>query len=605
MNQTSAGKIQVTTENIFPIIKKFLYSDHEIFLRELVANAVDAIQKIKTLADKGIETGELGDLFVQVSIDKEKGTLHIKDKGIGMTSEEIERYITQIAFSGARDFLEKYDDAQSIIGKFGLGFYSAFMVADLVEVKSRSYQKDASGVIWSCNGSPDYDMAHAEIEERGTEIILHINEENKAFLEPESIKGLLVKYCRFLPVSIRFEQDEAPINNPTPAWIKSPTSLTDEEYKNFYHELFPHQFEDPLFWIHLNVDHPFNLTGILFFPKVKQSYEVKRNRISLYSKQVFVTDHVEEIVPEFMMLLEGVIDSPDIPLNVSRSYLQSDQNVKKISNYITKKVAAKLEEMFNENRADYESKWEDISIFVKYGIISEEKFREKAEKRYLLKTVDGKYYTREEWLDEVKAIQTDKNNKVIMLYTNDKLQQNAYITRAKERGYTVLEFNQIIDPHFISHIEHQDSQIQCKRVDAEAIDQLIEKEDTPECLLNEEQKEVLKKLFGEAVENKNGTVEIKSLSPDDFPVQITKPEFMRRMTEMQHLSPMGGQPAFEFYTVVINGNHTGINRILDEKDEARKMAQVKHYYDLALLQQNMLKGEAMTEFLKRSVAMIH
>lgn len=602
---TNTGRIQVTTDNIFPIIKKFLYSDHEIFLRELVANAIDASQKLKTLAEKGVETGDLGALSVHVSIDKENSTLHIKDRGLGMTSEEIEKYITQIAFSGAREFLEKYEDAQGIIGKFGLGFYSAFMVADQVEVRSLSYQAGAKGISWSCNGSPDYEMKAIDLTDRGTEIILHINEENKEFLEEERVKSLLEKYCRFLPVPIFFGSDDTPINITQPAWVKNPSSLTDEDYKNFYKELYPNQYDEPLFWIHLNVDYPFNLTGILFFPKVRNTYEIKKNRINLYCRQVFVTDHVEEIVPEFMMLLEGVIDSPDIPLNVSRSYLQSDPNVKKISNYITKKVAARLEEMFKENRADYEQKWEDISVFIKYGIISEDKFKEKAESLYLLKSTDGKYYTKDEWYNAVKDIQTDKNNKTILLYTNDEQQQNSYITAAKDKGYTVLEFNHIIDPHFISHIEHQDSNIQCKRVDADPIDQLVAKEDAPESILNEDQQNNLKELFGKGVNNQMGTVEIKSLSPNDFPVQIVKPEFMRRMTEMQQISTVQGNKGFDFYSVIVNGNHAGISRLLAETDELKKTEQAQQLFDLALLQQNMLKGESLTAFLKRSIAILN
>lgn len=618
----STGKINVQTENIFPIIKKFLYSDHEIFLRELVSNAVDATQKLKTLASLGESNAILGDLKVEVVIDKEAKTLTIRDKGIGMTAEEIEKYITQIAFSGAEEFVNKYKDktpeANAIIGHFGLGFYSAFMVAKKVEIFSLSHKEGATAVRWECDGSPDYKMEEATKAERGTDIVLHIAEDSEEFLEQYRIGELLNKYCKFLPVPIKFgtkkegEKDNETevdniINNPTPAWTKKPVDLTDEDYKSFYRELYPMNFEDPLFHIHLNVDYPFNLTGILYFPKLKKSLEVQKDKIQLYSNQVFVTDSVENIVPDFLTLLRGVIDSPDIPLNVSRSYLQSDGNVKKIASHITKKVADKLEELFKKDRADFEAKWEDIKIFVQYGMLSEEKFYEKAQKFALLKSTDGTYATLEEYAQKVKALQTDKENRVVYLYTTNAEEQHSFIETAKERGYDVLVMDSPIDSHYINQLESKIENTSFVRVDADTIDKLIKKEDVQPSKLSEEEQNKLKPVVEALVPKDKFTVVFESLSEKDAPMLITKPEFMRRMKDM---SAMGGG-GMNFYgsmpdmhNLVVNSNHPLISRILNEQDAEKQKQLTKQTADLAMLSQGLLKGEELTRFIRRSVELI-
>lgn len=621
----SNGKINVQTENIFPIIKKFLYSDHEIFLRELVSNAVDATQKLKALVALGESSVELGKLQVEVELNKAQKTLTIKDRGIGMTAEEIEKYITQIAFSGAEEFVSKYKDktpeATAIIGHFGLGFYSAFMVAKKVEILSLSHRPDATAVRWECDGSPDYTMVPAEKADRGTDIILHIADDSEEFLEQHRIEELLNKYCKFLPVEIKFGTRKATskegekevetevdnvINNPHPAWIKKPSELTDEDYKAFYRELYPMNFEDPLFHIHLNVDYPFNLTGILYFPKLKKTFEAPKDKIQLYSNQVFVTDSVENIVPDFLTLLRGVIDSPDIPLNVSRSYLQSDGNVKKISAHITKKVADKLEEIFKKDRKDFESKWDDIRVFVQYGMMSEEKFYEKAIKFALVKNVDGNYFTFEEYQEKVKASQTDKNQKTIYLYTTNVEEQHSFIESAKERGYDVLVFDSPIDAHFINQMESKLTGISFVRVDADVLDKLIVKEDAQLSKLSEEEKAKLKPIIEANVSKEKFSVVVESLSEKEAPMLITKPEFMRRMKDM---SALGGGMSFygampEMFNLVVNGNHPLIHRILNEQNAEKQQQLTKQSVDLALLSQGLLKGEELTRFIKRSVELI-
>lgn len=618
----STGKINVQTENIFPIIKKFLYSDHEIFLRELVSNAVDATQKLKTLVALGESKAILDDLKVEVVLNKEAKTLTIKDKGIGMTADEIEKYITQIAFSGAEEFVNKYKDktaeANAIIGHFGLGFYSAFMVAKKVEIFSLSHKESAKPVRWECDGSPDYIMEETEKKERGTDIVLHIAEDSEEFLEESRINHLLTKYCKFLPVEIKFgtrkegEKDKQTevdniINNPSPAWTKKPSDLTDEDYKKFYRELYPMNFEDPLFHIHLNVDYPFNLTGILYFPKLKKAFEMQKDKIQLYSNQVFVTDSVENIVPDFLSLLQGVIDSPDIPLNVSRSYLQSDANVKKISSHITKKVADKLEEIFKKDRADFEAKWEDIKVFVQYGMLSEEKFYEKAQKFALLKNAEGKFFTLDEYAEKVKPSQTDKDKRVIYLYTTNTEEQHSFIETAKERGYDVLVFDSPIDSHYINQLESKLENTSFVRVDADTIDKLIKKEEAQPSKLTEEEQNKLKPVVESVVPKEKFTVVFESLSEKDAPMLITKPEFMRRMKDMSAMG--GGGMSFygsmpDMHNLIVNSNHPLIMRILNEKDEARQKELTKQTADLAMLSQGLLKGEELTRFIKRSVELI-
>lgn len=631
----STGKINVQTENIFPIIKKFLYSDNEIFLRELVSNAVDATQKLKALARMGEAKGELGDLKIEVEVDKSSKTIVIKDKGIGMTKDEIEKYITQIAFSGAEEFVTKYKDKVDknvVIGHFGLGFYSAFMVAKKVEIFSLSHKEGAKAVRWECDGSPEYTVEEiGNRTERGTNIVLHIADDCEEYLEQSKIQELLNKYCKFLPVEIKFgtkkewfkpelkegqkaedvkdEEREVDniINNPTPAWTRKPADLKDEDYKNFYRELYPMQFEQPLFHIHLNVDFPFNLTGILYFPKLTNKLEMPKDRIQLYSNQVFVTDNVENIVPDFLTLLRGVIDSPDIPLNVSRSYLQADGNVKKISGHITKKVADKLEELFKKDRADFEVKWDDIKIFVQYGMISDEKFYEKTSKFALLKTTENKFFTFEEFEEKVKPLQTDKNKKVVFLYATNVEEQHAYIDAAKSRGYEVLLMETMLDPHFINHLESKLKDVSFVRVDADTVDKLISKEETTVSKITEEEQNSIKPVIENVINKEQFSVVFENLSETDAPMIITRPEFMRRMKDMSALG--GGGMGFygsmpEMYNLVVNSNHPLIGKILKEDDADKKSVLASQAADLALLSQGLLKGEKLTSFIKRSVELI-
>ncbi len=606
----STGKINVQTENIFPIIKKFLYSDHEIFLRELVSNAVDATQKLKTLASAGEFQGEAGELFVEVRIDKEAKTLTISDRGVGMTAEEIEKYINQIAFSGAEEFVNKYKDkmdSNTIIGHFGLGFYSGFMVSEKVEIITRSWKETepAKAVRWECDGSPDYTISETTREFRGTDIVLHINEESMEFLETARIQTLLTKYCKFLPVEIRF--DGKTINNTQPAWTKKPAELKEEDYLAFYKELYPFS-EDPLFHIHLNVDYPFNLTGILYFPRLKKNIEVQKNKIQLYSNQVFVTDSVEGIVPDFLMLMHGVIDSPDIPLNVSRSYLQSDASVKKISAHITKKVADRLEEIFKDNRADFESKWDDIGVFIKYGMLSDDKFYDRAVKFCLLKTTENKFFTLEEYRTKVAPLQTDKENKLIYLYTSNPEDQHSFVDTAKNRGYDILTMEGPLDSHFLNHMEMKLENTAFVRVDADTVEKLIVKEDASTSLLSSEQQELIKGIAEKNVPVEQYAVMLEHLQPSDQPVVITRPEFMRRMKEMS-ASGGGGQFSFmgemkENFNVIVNTNHPLMSKILQESDEHVKSEKMKQAIDLAMLSQNLLKGEELTRFINNSVNLL-
>jgi molecular chaperone HtpG len=602
----SAGKINVQTENIFPIIKKFLYSDHEIFLRELVANAVDATGKLKTLTSIGENKTELGDLFVEVIIDKEAKTLTIRDRGIGMTSEEVEKYINQIAFSGAEEFVNKYKDQTegNLIGKFGLGFYSSFMVSDKVEIYSRSFKAlENDAIRWSCDGSPEYNMVADTKSDRGTDIILHINEDSVEFLEEARIKNLLDKYCRFLPVTVRFAGND--INNTSPAWVKKPSDLTHEDYLAFYKELYP-MAEDPLFYIHLNVDFPFSLTGILYFPRLKRNLEVQRNKIQLYCRQVFVTDSVEGIVPEFLTLLHGVIDSPDIPLNVSRSYLQSDGNVKKISNHILKKVSDKLEEIFKENRTDFEAKWDDIGVFIKYGMLSEEKFYDRAKNFCLLKNTDSKYYTFSEYAELIKPNQQDKENKLVNIYTSNAEEQHAFVEAAKNKGYDVLQMDGVVDSHFVNFLEYKLENNSFVRVDSDTADNLIRKDEKRISVLSEDEQTQLKTLAETVVNKEQYMINLEPMAENDAPAMITRPEFMRRMKEM---SSTGGGYEFmanmaEQFNLVINTNHPLMKKVLSIETEEQKEAVLRQAVDLAMLSQGLLKGEALTGFIKRSVEMI-
>lgn len=603
----TTGKINVQTENIFPIIKKFLYSDHEIFLRELISNAVDASQKLRPLSLAGEFKGETGELFVEVKLDINARTLTISDRGIGMTAEEIEKYINQIAFSGAEEFVNKYKDkmdSANIIGHFGLGFYSAFMVASKVEIVTRSFRESEpdKAVRWECDGSPEYSITNTTRDERGTDIILHINEDSAEFLETARIRTLLNKYCKFLPVEIRFEG--ASINNTRPAWTRPPSELKEEDYQNFYRELYPIA-PDPLFHIHLNVDYPFTLTGILYFPKLKAQVEVQKNKIQLYSNQVFVTDSVEGIVPEFLMLLHGVIDSPDIPLNVSRSYLQSDANVKKISAHITKKVADRLEEIFKENRPEFESKWDDIGIFIKYGMISDEKFYERAMKFCMLKSTENKYFTIDEYRDKISPVQTDKDNKLVLLYTSNPDDQHTYIDAARERGYDVLHFEGPLDSHFINTMEYKLENVRFTRVDADTIDHLIRKTDSAESLLTKDQQEQLKEIVLKTVPQEQYQVQLEALQTTDAPVLVTRPEFIRRMREMSAgggMDFMGGMK--ENLNLVINTNHPLMSKILLDADGEKQFDRMKQAVDLALLSQGLLKGESLSKFIKKSVELL-
>jgi len=626
---TTTGKINVQTENIFPIIKKFLYSDHEIFLRELVSNAVDATQKLKALSSLGEFKGEIGDTQIEVKLDAEAGTLTVSDKGIGMTAEEVEKYITQVAFSGAEEFVQQYKDktelANQIIGHFGLGFYSAFMVASKVEIFTKSWKDGAEAVRWECDGSPDYTLEPTEKSSRGTDIVLHIADDSKEFLDEHRIREILTKYCKFLPVEIKFGQREETvkaedgaetkvlhdviINNPNPAWTKKPAELSDEDYRSFYRELYPMSFEEPLFWIHLNVDYPFNLTGILYFPKIdRQRFELPKERIQLYSNQVFVTDNVENIVPNFLTLLRGVIDSPDIPLNVSRSYLQSDANVKKISAHITKKVADKLEELFKKDRADFEKKWEDIRVFVQYGMLSEDKFWEKAQKFALLKNTDEKLFTPEEYKAHVEPLQTDKDQRLVYLYTSNPVEQHTYVQAAKDRGYDVLVLDSPLDAHYVNFLEGKWQNTSFVRVDADTIDKLIKKDEPMPSKLSEEEQNKLRPVIEELVPKDQFKVVFESLSETDAPMLLTKPEFMRRMREMNAFGGGGGMNFFgqmpDMHQLVVNSNHPLIGKIAAENDGEKQKQLLKQTADLALLSQGLLKGEELTKFIRRSVEMI-
>jgi molecular chaperone HtpG len=628
------GKINVQTENIFPIIKKFLYSDHEIFLRELVSNAVDATQKLKALASIGTFKGDMGDLTIRIKLDKEAKTLTVSDAGIGMTAEEVEKYINQIAFSSAEEFVKKFKnvDSATIIGHFGLGFYSSFMVANQVELFTKTYKKGGStkAVKWSCDGSPDYTMDETDKQQRGTDVVLHIADDSTEFLEEERIHTLLKKYCRFLPVPIEFgtetysekvegekdeegndkyETKERPriINNTNPLWKKPPADLKEEDYLSFYRELYPMQFEDPLFNIHLNVDYPFNLTGILYFPKVKNNFEVQRDKIQLYSNQVFITDSVEGVVPDFLTLLHGVIDSPDIPLNVSRSYLQSDSNVKKISGHISKKVADKLEDIFKNRREEFEQKWDDIRIFIIYGMLTDEKFAERAMKFVLLKNTEGKYFTPEEYKNHIAGLQTDKDKKVVHLYANNTEAQHTYIESARGRGYDVLLLDGPLDNHFVNQMEQKLEDARFTRVDADVLDKLVNKEDLMPSKLSEEEQKQLREQIEKVIDNKEFIVVFESLTAEEAPMLITRPEFMRRMKDMQQIG--GGMQTFgmfpDSYNLVVNTNHPLVEGLSDDKKaEEEQIQMISQLFDLALLAQNMLKGEKLTTFVKRSVEMI-
>lgn len=625
------GQIHVQTENIFPIIKKFLYSDHEIFLRELVSNAVDASQKLKVLSSTGEFKGELGELKVDVILDKEAKTLTIRDRGIGMTAEEIDKYINQIAFSGAEEFVKQYEGkegTENIIGHFGLGFYSAFMVAEKVQIRTLSRHEGSQAVQWESNGSPEFTISEIEKSDRGTDIVLFINEESIEFLEKSRIQGILDKYCKFLPIPVIFgtkteyidspegEKDENDrikrvpvevpnqVNNPNPAWTKAPVDLKQEDYAAFYRELYPMSFDEPLFHIHLNVDYPFNLTGILYFPKIKENVEVQRNKINLYSNQVFITDSVENIVPEFLTLLHGVIDSPDIPLNVSRSYLQSDGNVKKISTHITKKVADKLAEMFKKDRADFEAKWDDLKIFVEYGTLSDEKFAEKAKSFSLVKNTVGKYFTLEEYKEHIKALQTDKDDKTVILYTNNPESQFGFVKAAKDRGYDVLQLDGPLVPHWISKMEQEHEKVSFARVDSDTLDKLIKKSDEIPSKLSKEEEESLKPIFEGTVNAEKFKVEFESMSETDAPIIVTQPEFIRRMMEQQRMGGGGFFGAFpETYQLIVNSNHPKVGAIL-QADETIRTEKAKQLTDLALLSQGMLKGEALNQFIERSIELV-
>lgn len=640
------GNIRVQTENIFPIIKKFLYSEHDIFIRELVSNAVDATQKLKTLSSIGEAKGDIGDLRIDIVLDAEQKTLTISDRGVGMTEEEVDKYLNQVAFSGAEEFLEKYkgQNENNIIGHFGLGFYSSFMVSEKVVVNTKSFKENAQAVRWECDGSPEFTLEPLEKENRGTDIVLYINDESKEFLDAYRVKSVLEKFCKFLPIPIYFkdanqkvdepeEFDELkespelkqgeepkeseelkedvqakkiepkPLNNTHPAWTKKPSELTKEDYENFYKELYPFS-ETPLFWIHLNVDYPFNLTGILYFPKIKQSYEIQKDKIQLYSNQVFVTDEVKDIVPEFLMLLHGVIDSPDIPLNVSRSYLQGDPNVKKINAHITKKVADKLEEIFNSDRPAFEDKWESLGLFVKYGMMTDDKFLDKATKFFVMQDTDNKFYTLEEYKASTEATQKNKDGKQVILYTTNPVQQDAYIQQAITKGYTVVKMETLVDAAFISNVEMKWSDTLFTRVDADIADSLINKAEVTESVLSKEDAEKLKTLFEQPQEGLHVSVEIKGLSADAPPVTATRPEQMRRMKEMASMG--GGMAAFyaqmpDEVNITVNGNHSIYTSILAETDETKKEKLVKNLADLALLSQGLLTGKNLTQFINRSV----
>ncbi|NJN27215.1 MAG: molecular chaperone HtpG [Cyclobacteriaceae bacterium] len=628
------GTISIHTENIFPIIKKFLYSDHEIFLRELVSNAVDASQKLQRLASIGEYKGELGELKVEVKVDKKAKTISIIDHGLGMTADEIKKYINQIAFSGATEFVEKYKDkgdASQIIGMFGLGFYSAFMVSKEVEIITKSFQEGAEAARWFSDGSTEFEITTADKKDVGTEVILHIDKDNEEFLEDYKIRQILTKYCKFLPVPIVFGEREETlkdengevikdkkdqpktkkvddvINNPKPLWTKSPSDLKDEDYLAFYKELYPFS-EDPLFWIHLNVDYPFNLTGILYFPKIKNDFELSKNKIQLYSKQVFITDEVKEIVPEFLMLLHGVLDSPDIPLNVSRSYLQADANVKKINTHITKKVADKLGELFKKDRTSFEKKWESLNLFVKYGIIADEKFYDKAKDFVLLENVDEKLFTFDEYKKHIEANQKDKDGSLVHIYTNDKHKQDAYIQSAKKLSLDVLKLDGPLDSHFVNSMEMKLEKTKWKRVDADIASKLVEKDEKSESVLSKDDEEKVKKIFEDAINDKNYTVQLEALAPDELPVTLILPEFMRRMKDMQKMG--GGSPYMmmgnlpDQFNAVINSNHPMVSKILKEEAEEKQKELAIQAYELGLLSQNLLTGNKLTNFIRRSVELL-
>lgn len=608
------GKINVTVENIFPLIKKFLYSDHEIFLRELVSNATDATLKLKHLASIGEAKVEYGEPFIEIVADKDNKKLIVKDQGIGMTVEEVEKYINQVAFSGAEEFLEKYKDSAKdtgIIGHFGLGFYSAFMVADKVEIITKSF-KEEPAAHWTCDGSPEFTLTTTEKKERGTEIILHISDDSLEFLEDFRINQLLSKYNKFMPVPIKFgtktEKDgetevivDNIINNPNPAWTKQPNDLTEDDYKNFYRELYPMQFDEPLFNIHLNVDYPFNLTGILYFPKLTSDLQIQKDRIQLYQNQVFVTDNVEGIVPEFLTMLKGVIDSPDIPLNVSRSYLQADGNVKKISNYITRKVADKLKSLFNENREDFEQKWNDIKIVIEYGMLTDEKFYEKATAFALFPTVDNTFLTLEELKDKIKKNQTDKDGKLVVLYTSNKETQHSYIAAAKEKDYEILVLDSPIVAHLIQKMEMENENMSFVRVDSDAVENLIKKDENVISILSDKEIEVLKTSVEKTLEGNNYTVQTEAMDSKTAPFIITQPEFMRRMKEMQESGGSGMFGDFpNMYHLLVNTNSDLASKILTIDDVEQKSSLIKQAVDLAKLSQGLLKGEELTEFVKRN-----
>ena len=612
------GQIRVQTENIFPIIKKFLYSDHEIFLRELVSNAVDASQKIKTLSSIGEAKGDLGELRIDVVLDAKEKTLSIIDRGVGMTAEEVDKYINQVAFSGAEEFMDKYKDA-NIIGHFGLGFYSAFMVSDKVELYSKSF-KDASGVFWGCDGNPEFELYEVDYAQRGTKIVLHISEESKEFLEASRVKAILDRFCKFLPIPIYFSEvgvkeegekkdeivEEKSINNPDPIWVKKPSELTKEDYEKFYKELYPFG-ETPLFWIHLNVDYPFNLTGVLYFPKIKQSYEIQKDKIQLYCNQVFVTDEVKDIVPEFLMLLHGVIDSPDIPLNVSRSYLQGDPNVKKINAHITKKVADKLEEIFKADRPAFEEKWESLGLFVKYGMMTDDKFLDKAGKFIVMEDTTGKFHTLEEYKTLTEDTQKNKDGKHVILYTTNPVGQDAYIQAATKKGYTVVKMETLVDSAFINNMEMKWENVTFVRVDADIVDNLIDKQESNESVLSKDDAEKLKELFNLQIADLHVTTEVKGLSADSAPVVATRPEFMRRMKDMAGVG--GGMTAFyaqmpDEVTLTVNGNHPIYQTLLKEGNADLQKSQVRNLADLALLSQGLLKGNDLTNFINRSVDLL-
>jgi|TARA_B110000495_G_scaffold10374_1_gene7474 molecular chaperone HtpG len=620
------GKINVSVENIFPLIKKFLYSDHEIFLRELISNATDATLKLKRLSRIGKNKIQIGNPFIEVKVDKKGKQIHISDQGIGMTMDEVKKYINQVAFSGAEEFLEKYkDDAKDsgIIGHFGLGFYSAFMIAEKVEIITKSY-KDEPAAHWTCDGSPEYSLVKSDKKERGSEIILHVSKDSKEFLDESKIRTLLLKYNKFMPVPIKFGTKEITnkvgegdkekevketvddiINNPNPAWTKAPSDLNEESYKDFYRELYPMQFEEPLFNIHLNVDYPFNLTGILYFPKISNDINVQKDKIQLYQNQVFVTDNVEGIVPEFLTLLRGVIDSPDIPLNVSRSYLQADGAVKKISNYVTRKVADKLNSLFTKERKEFEKKWNDIKVIIEYGMISEEKFFDKAQKFALYPTVNEKYFTFEELKDKISKTQTDKDGNLIVLYASNKNEQHSYIEAAKEKGYEILLLDSPIISHLIQKIESKNEKVNFSRVDADVIDKLIKKESEEVSKLDEKEKEKLKTIIENIVPKEKYTVQLEAMDSTAPPFIITLPEFMRRMKEMQQ---SGGNGMFgnmpEMYNLIINVNNSINSEILNSKSKNKKERLIKQSLDLAKLSQNLLKGEELTSFIKRSIDLI-